>query len=31
MTRADDTPIADYAHMLNLEGRRYVVLGAGQS
>ncbi len=30
MTRADDTPIADYANMLRLEGRRYVVLGAGQ-
>ncbi len=30
MTRADDTPIADYAHMLRLDGRRYVILGAGQ-
>jgi len=30
MTRADDTPIADYARMLRLDGRRYVVLGAGQ-
>ena len=30
MTRADDTPIADYANMLRLEGRRYVILGAGQ-
>ncbi|MBK7950715.1 MAG: SDR family oxidoreductase [Deltaproteobacteria bacterium] len=30
MTRADDTPIADYANMLRLDGRRYVVIGAGQ-
>ena len=30
MTRADDTPIADYARMLRLDGRRYVILGAGQ-
>jgi NAD(P)-dependent dehydrogenase (short-subunit alcohol dehydrogenase family) len=30
MTRADDTPIPDYANMLRLEGRRYVILGAGQ-
>jgi NAD(P)-dependent dehydrogenase (short-subunit alcohol dehydrogenase family) len=30
MTRADDTPIADYANILCLEGRQYVVIGAGQ-
>lgn len=30
MTRADSTPIADYARMLRLDGRRYVVIGAGQ-
>ena len=30
MTRADDTPIPDYANMLRLDGRRYVVLGSGQ-
>ena len=30
MTRADDTPVADYANMLRLDGRKYVVLGAGQ-
>lgn len=30
MTRADDTPIPDYARGLRLDGRGYVVLGAGQ-
>lgn len=30
MTRADSTPIPDYARMLRLDGRQYVVLGAGQ-
>jgi NAD(P)-dependent dehydrogenase (short-subunit alcohol dehydrogenase family) len=30
MTRADDTPIANYADMLRLDGRNYVVMGAGQ-
>ena len=30
MTRDDDTPIADYARMLRLDDRRYVILGAGQ-
>lgn len=29
MTRADSSPIADYARMLRLDGRRYVVIGAG--
>jgi len=30
MTRADDTPIPNYANMLRLDGRRYVVIGSGQ-
>jgi NAD(P)-dependent dehydrogenase (short-subunit alcohol dehydrogenase family) len=30
LTRADDTPVPDYAGLLRLEGRRFVVIGAGQ-
>jgi NAD(P)-dependent dehydrogenase (short-subunit alcohol dehydrogenase family) len=30
MTRADDTPVPDYAGMLRLDGRSYVLIGAGQ-
>jgi NAD(P)-dependent dehydrogenase (short-subunit alcohol dehydrogenase family) len=30
MTRSDDTPVPDYANLLRLDGRRFVVLGAGQ-
>ena len=30
MTSTDDTPVPDYANMLRLDGRRIVVLGAGQ-
>ena len=30
MTRADDTPVPDYSDRLRLDGRRFVVLGAGQ-
>ncbi len=30
MTRTDDTPVPDYASLLRLDGRRFVVLGAGQ-
>ena len=30
MTRADDSPVADFANMLRLDGRTYVVIGAGQ-
>ena len=30
MTRADDTPVADYPGLLRLDGRRFVVIGAGQ-
>lgn len=30
MTRADDTPVPDYQDRLRLDGRRFVVLGAGQ-
>lgn len=30
MTRADDTPVPDYAGMLRLDGRNYVLIGAGQ-
>jgi NAD(P)-dependent dehydrogenase (short-subunit alcohol dehydrogenase family) len=30
MTRADDTEVPDYAAMLRLDGRNYVVMGAGQ-
>lgn len=30
MTRADASPIPDYANMLRLDGRRYVVIGSGQ-
>jgi NAD(P)-dependent dehydrogenase (short-subunit alcohol dehydrogenase family) len=30
MTRTDDSPIPDYPGLLRLDGRRFVVLGAGQ-
>ena len=30
MTRLDDSPVPDYANRLRLDGRRFVVLGAGQ-
>ena len=30
MTRADDTPIPDYPGQLRLDGKRFVVIGAGQ-
>ena len=30
MTRADDSAVPDYAGMLRLDGRKYVVIGAGQ-
>jgi NAD(P)-dependent dehydrogenase (short-subunit alcohol dehydrogenase family) len=30
MTRADDSPVPNYQHLLRLDGRRFVVLGAGQ-
>ena len=30
MTRLDDTPVPDYANRLRLDGRRLVVIGAGQ-
>ncbi|MEX2268278.1 MAG: SDR family NAD(P)-dependent oxidoreductase, partial [Acidimicrobiia bacterium] len=30
MTRPDDTPIPDYSAQLRLDGRRFVVIGAGQ-
>ena len=30
MTRADDSQVPDYAGMLRLDGRKYVVIGAGQ-
>lgn len=30
MTATDDTPVPDYAGMLRLDGRRIVVMGAGQ-
>jgi NAD(P)-dependent dehydrogenase (short-subunit alcohol dehydrogenase family) len=30
MTRADDTLVPDYAGMLRLDGRNYVLIGAGQ-
>ena len=30
MTRTDDSPIPDYLGLLRLDGRRFVVLGAGQ-
>lgn len=30
MTRTDDTPVPDYPGRLRLEGRRFVVVGAGQ-
>jgi NAD(P)-dependent dehydrogenase (short-subunit alcohol dehydrogenase family) len=30
MTRADDSPVADFANMMRLDGRTYVVIGAGQ-
>ncbi len=30
MTRTDDTPVPDYPGLLRLDGRRFVVLGAGQ-
>jgi NAD(P)-dependent dehydrogenase (short-subunit alcohol dehydrogenase family) len=30
MTRSDDTPVPDYPGLLRLDGRRFVVLGAGQ-
>ena len=30
MTRTDDTPVPDYASLVRLDGRRFVVLGAGQ-
>ena len=29
MTRADDSAVADFANMLRLDGRTYVVMGAG--
>jgi NAD(P)-dependent dehydrogenase (short-subunit alcohol dehydrogenase family) len=30
MTRTDDTPVPDYPGLLRLDGKRFVVLGAGQ-
>src|SRR5262245_32459266 len=30
MTRTDDTPVPDYQGLLRLDGRRFVVIGAGQ-
>jgi NAD(P)-dependent dehydrogenase (short-subunit alcohol dehydrogenase family) len=30
MTRLDDTPVPDYANRLRLDGRRFIVIGAGQ-
>src|SRR5690606_22093909 len=30
MTRLDDTPVPDYAARVRLDGRRFVVIGAGQ-
>src|SRR5512132_1784524 len=30
MTRTDDSPIPDYPGLLRLDGRRFLVLGAGQ-
>jgi NAD(P)-dependent dehydrogenase (short-subunit alcohol dehydrogenase family) len=30
VTRTDDTPVPDYPSLLRLDGRRFVVLGAGQ-
>src|SRR6476619_3787753 len=30
MTRSDDTPVPDYQAMLRLDGRRFVLIGAGQ-
>ena len=30
MTRSDSTPVPDYASLLQLSGKRFVVLGAGQ-
>jgi NAD(P)-dependent dehydrogenase (short-subunit alcohol dehydrogenase family) len=30
VTRTDDSPVPDYAGLLRLDGRRFVVLGAGQ-
>src|SRR5581483_2007372 len=30
MTRSDDTPVPDYPARLRLDGRRIIVLGAGQ-
>jgi NAD(P)-dependent dehydrogenase (short-subunit alcohol dehydrogenase family) len=30
MSRTDDTPVPDYQGLLRLDGRRFVVLGAGQ-
>ena len=30
MTRSDDTPVPEYPGLLRLDGRRFVVLGAGQ-
>jgi NAD(P)-dependent dehydrogenase (short-subunit alcohol dehydrogenase family) len=30
MTKIDDSPVPDYAGMLRLDGRKYVVIGAGQ-
>jgi NAD(P)-dependent dehydrogenase (short-subunit alcohol dehydrogenase family) len=30
MTRTDDTPIPDYPGLLRLDGKRFVVIGAGQ-
>jgi NAD(P)-dependent dehydrogenase (short-subunit alcohol dehydrogenase family) len=30
VTRTDDTPVPEYADLLRLDGRRFVVIGAGQ-
>ncbi|MEI8000602.1 MAG: SDR family oxidoreductase [Actinomycetes bacterium] len=30
MTRLDDTPVPDYANRVRLDGRRFVLIGAGQ-
>src|SRR4029077_3945693 len=30
MTRTDNSPVPDYPGLLRLDGRRFVVLGAGQ-
>jgi len=30
MTRADDSPVPTYADLLRLDGKRFVVIGAGQ-